>query len=46
MTGPATPATIDDDELLARFVFFNRWVREDRTLRLDAFVPGHMTIYR
>jgi len=38
-SAPATPATIDNDELLARFVFFNRWVREDRTVRPDAFVP-------
>ena len=34
-----TPATVRDDEWLARFVLFSRWIRSDRTLRPDAFIP-------
>jgi hypothetical protein len=37
--GPVIPPAIADDELLARFVLFSGWVRSDRTLRPDAFIP-------
>ena len=38
MSDPA-PSVIGDSETLARFVFFNRWVRDDKTMRPDAFIP-------
>jgi hypothetical protein len=34
-----TPTTVSDDEWLARFVLFSKWIRSDRTLRPDAFIP-------
>jgi hypothetical protein len=37
--GPVIPPAIADDELLARFVLFSGWVRSDRTMRPDAFIP-------
>lgn len=40
MTAPDPPPAITDDELLARFMLFSRWVREDRTLRPDGFMPS------
>ncbi len=30
---------VTDDELLARFVLFSRWIRSDQTIRPDAFIP-------
>jgi hypothetical protein len=30
---------VTDDELLARFVLFSNWIRHDRTVRPDAFIP-------
>lgn len=30
---------VADDELLARFVLVNKWVRSDQTVRQDAFIP-------
>jgi len=40
MTAPDPPPAITDDELLARFMLFSRWIREDRTLRPDGFMPS------
>jgi hypothetical protein len=31
--------SIANDELLARFVVFSRWVRRDQTVKPDAFIP-------
>jgi hypothetical protein len=40
MSGKATPPPVADEELLARFVLFSRWVRtRDQTIRPDAFIP-------
>lgn len=33
------PTIVNDDEWLARFILFTRWIRSDRTLRPDAFIP-------
>ena len=33
------PATLLADEILARFVMFQHWIRADGTVRADAFVP-------
>ncbi len=30
---------IANDELLARFVLFSKWIRDDKTVRPDAFIP-------
>lgn len=30
---------VTDDELLARFVLFSSWIRNDKTIRPDAFIP-------
>lgn len=30
---------VTDDELLARFVLFSNWIRHDKTVRPDAFIP-------
>lgn len=30
---------IADDELVARFVLFSKWIRDDKTVRPDAFIP-------
>ena len=30
---------VTDNELLARFVLFNNWIRRDQTVRPDAFIP-------
>jgi hypothetical protein len=40
MTAPDLPNVVTDDELLARFILFSRWIREDRTLRPDGFMPS------
>ena len=39
MSEQQPPEHISDDEWLARFVVFGRWVRENGTVRPDAFVP-------
>lgn len=39
MTTTDPPLGVADDELLARFILFNRWVRKDGTLRQDGFMP-------
>lgn len=34
------PTTVKDDEWLARFILFRKWIRNsDQTLRPDAFIP-------
>ena len=30
---------VTDDELLARFVLVGKWIRNDQTVRQDAFIP-------
>lgn len=30
---------VTDDELLARFILFRKWIRHDQTARPDAFIP-------
>jgi hypothetical protein len=40
MTLSEPPPAVTDEELLARFVLFSRWVRPDRTLRPDGFMPS------
>lgn len=30
---------VADDELLARFILFSKWIRHDQTTRPDAFIP-------
>lgn len=39
MTEQPTPPPVTDDEWLARFIMFARWLRADRTVRPDAFIP-------
>ena len=41
MTSSVLPPAVSDEELLARYVLFGRWVREDHTLRPDCFMPSH-----
>ena len=33
------PASVMDEELLARFILQSSWIREDKTVRQDAFIP-------
>src|ERR1700689_41484 len=35
----ATPTPLAGDEKLARFVFRRQWVRQDGTIKQDAFIP-------
>lgn len=30
---------VTDDEWLARFILFSKWIRHDKTIRQDAFIP-------
>lgn len=39
MTEQLTLPPIADDEWLARFILFDKWLRTDRTVRPDAFIP-------
>lgn len=39
MANGAIPQDVSDTETLARFVVFRRWVREDNTVKPDAFIP-------
>jgi hypothetical protein len=39
MTEQPQPPPVADDEWLARFIMFTRWMRADRTVRPDAFIP-------
>ena len=34
-----SPTVVSDEEQLARFVMTRRWVRDDGTIRQDAFIP-------
>jgi hypothetical protein len=38
MSEPAVPA-VTDDEKLARYIYSKRHIREDQTVRPDAFIP-------
>lgn len=39
MTEHPNPPPVTDDEWLARFILFGRWLRSDQTVRPDAFIP-------
>ena len=40
MNEDASLAPVTDDEVLARFILFQRWIRSsDQTVRPDAFIP-------
>lgn len=39
MTEETELPPVTDDELLARFVLFSNWIRHDKTVRPDAFIP-------
>ena len=39
MTEEPTVAAVLDEEWLARFVLFRKWIRSDQTVRPDAFIP-------
>lgn len=39
MTDEASLPAVTDDEWLARFVLYSKWIRADQTLRPDAFIP-------
>jgi hypothetical protein len=39
MSNGGTLPTIDPDEWLARFIYYQRYIRQDRTIRPEAFLP-------
>ena len=39
MTQLVLPAEVGDDERVSRYVLFSGWVRQDQTLKPDAFIP-------
>lgn len=40
MTGESAPSVVADDECLARFILFSKWIRNsDQTVKPDAFIP-------
>ena len=39
MSNGDTLPTVDPDEWLARFIYYQRYIRQDRTVRADAFIP-------
>jgi hypothetical protein len=39
MSSGGTLPTVDPDEWLARFIHYQRYIRQDRTIRPDAFIP-------
>lgn len=39
MTGESAPLVVADDECLARFILFSKWIRADQTVKPDAFIP-------
>jgi hypothetical protein len=39
MTEQLPPPPVADDEWLARFILFGKWLRGDQTVRSDAFIP-------
>lgn len=38
------PTRINDDEILARFVVFRGWLRNDNTVKPEAFMPHPQTL--
>jgi hypothetical protein len=43
-TEESHPTRINDNELLARFVVFRHWLRNDNTVKPDAFMPHPQTL--
>jgi hypothetical protein len=40
MTGEGVPAEVADEESLARFILYSKWIRNsDQTVKSDAFIP-------
>lgn len=40
MTGENAPSVVADEESLARFILFSKWIRNsDQTVKPDAFIP-------
>lgn len=40
MIGVSAPSAVADEECLARFILFSKWIRNsDQTVRPDAFIP-------
>jgi hypothetical protein len=40
MIGGSAPSAVTDEECLARFILFSKWIRNsDQTVRPDAFIP-------
>lgn len=40
MIGGSAPSTVADEECLARFILFSKWIRNsDQTVKPDAFIP-------
>lgn len=40
MIGGSAPSVVTDDECLARFILFSKWIRSpDQTVKPDAFIP-------
>lgn len=40
MTGESAPSVVADDECLARFILFSKWIRNsDQTAKPEAFIP-------
>jgi hypothetical protein len=39
MPNGAAPEEISDNEILARFVVSNRWIRQDNTVKPETFIP-------
>ena len=42
--GVSHPIKINNDELLARFIVFRSWLRNDNTVKPDAFMPHPRTL--
>ncbi|MCX6715561.1 MAG: hypothetical protein NT077_00920 [Candidatus Taylorbacteria bacterium] len=43
MANGAIPKEISDNERLARFVVYSRWIRPDETVKPDVFIPYSRT---
>ena len=39
MSKEAAQAVVANDEMLARYVFYSKWIREDKTVRPECFIP-------
>lgn len=39
MIDPNNVPDVSEDEVLARFLLFSRWIRQDGTVKPDAFIP-------